>query len=115
MALTPEKNGKERFEKESNSEGEATFAFKYRTSDIETIIGTPPLRDFIYVRYLKYIAHVCRRPNSNLTKKELFIKPTAKYVRDPWIKIEKLLNMDKDQETGIFNRLLLKNFNFLKN
>ena len=83
------KNG---WKRKSNSEGEDTVAFKYRNSDIERIIGTPPLRDFI--------AHVCRRPNSNLAKKGIFIKPRAKYqkyVRDPWIKIEKLLNIDKDQ------------------
>ena len=61
------KNG---WKRKSNSEGEDAFAFKYRNSDIERIIiGTPPLPDLIYVRYLKYIAHVCRRPNSNLTQK----------------------------------------------
>ena len=36
-------------------------------------------------------------------KKPLFIKPTKKYVRDPWIKIEKLLNIDKDQAKRTLN------------
>ena len=63
-----------------NSDGDETFAFKYRNSDVERIVGTTPLRDFIYVRYLKYVAHVCRRNNSHLTKRLLFINPTAKLL-----------------------------------
>jgi len=61
------------------------------------IVGTSPLQDFIYTKYLKYIAQICRRDNSHPTKQLLFIEPTAKYVRDLWIKIQKLLNVDKDQ------------------
>ena len=49
------------------------------------------LKDFINTQYLKYKAHVCRCPNSNLTKLSLFITPKCRYYRDPWIKISKLL------------------------
>jgi hypothetical protein len=67
--------------KRTDIDGQQTFAFKYRNEDLERIVGTQSLRDFIHVRYLKYIArniaHICRRPNSHLTKQLLFIQPTA--------------------------------------
>ena len=104
------------WKRKMNSNGEETYALKYRNSDLERIVGTPSLRDFIFVRYLKYIAHVCRRPNSNLTKQLLFAVPSAKYVRDPWIKISQLLNVDKyqakksTQDRKVFKGLLQRNF-----
>ena len=40
---------------------------------------------------VKYIAHVCCRPNTNLTKLSLFYTPKASYYCDPWINISSLL------------------------
>ena len=67
------------------------FAFVYTYQDIQNIIKTPPLRDLMTIQYLKYIAHVCRRPNTNITKLSLFFIPIRKYYRDPWIKISQIL------------------------
>ena len=70
---------------------ETNFALVYTNEDLIRITKSQPLKDFINTQYLKYIAHVCRCPNSNLTKLSLFITPKSRYYRDPWIKISKLL------------------------
>ena len=67
------------------------FSLAYTNEDLLRITGCQPLRDFINAQYLKYVAHVCRRSNNNLTKLSLFITPKSRYYRDPWIKISKLL------------------------
>ena len=93
------------------------FALVYTNEDLLRITKCQPLRDFINIQYLKYIAHVCRCPNSNLTKLSLFITPKTSNYRDPWIKISKLLGgISTDQakretqsKTG-FNGLLRKKF-----
>jgi hypothetical protein len=70
---------------------DANFSLVYTNSDLLRITKCQPLRDFINIQYLKYISHVCRRPNTNLTKLSLFMIPRVKYYRDPWIKISALL------------------------
>ena len=49
------------------------MAYIYRNNDLERIVGTPNIRDFLNVQYLRYIAHICRRENTNLTKKMMFV------------------------------------------
>ena len=77
--------------KPSEPEMPDNFALHYTNKDLEGIIKIHPLRDIITTQYLKYIAHVCRRPNTNFTKLSLFFIPKKKYYRDPWIRIAKLL------------------------
>ena len=48
--------------------------------------------------HLKYIGHVCRCPNTTLTKKMLFAKSKRPYKRDPWRNIAKLLNFPIEKE-----------------
>ena len=110
------RNGYRR-KREINSE---SFAFRLSNSDLEKIIGTPPIRDFLNVSYLNYIAHVCRNSNKNLTKISMFIKPECRYYRDPWIKIAKLLgglSIDQakreTQSRAGFHKLLIINYPFL--
>ena len=67
------------------------FLLVYTNYDILCITKSRPLREFIDTQYLKYIVHVCRRPNTNLTKLSLFYTPKASYYRDPWISISSLL------------------------
>ena len=74
------------------SEGDINFSLVYTNNDLLPITKCTPLRDFINSQYLKYIAHACRRPNTNLTKLSLFITPKSKYYRDPCITISKLLD-----------------------
>ena len=93
------------------------FALVYTNEDLLRITKCQPLRDFINIQYLKYIAHVCRCPNSNLTKLSLFMIPKTSYYRNPWIKISKLLGdipieqakRETQSKTG-FNGLLRKKF-----
>ena len=76
---------------EGDNETEADYSFIYSNRKIQEIVRTQPLESFINSQYLKYIGHVCRRENFNLTKKIMFSKPTKPYFRDPWIKISNLL------------------------
>ena len=76
---------------------EINYSFVYTNNDIQRIMKTSPLRNFIYAQHLRYIAHICRLPNTSITKKMLFAKPTRKYVRDPWLKISELLGVSVDQ------------------
>ena len=55
------------------------------------------LRNMISGQYLKYIDHVCRCPNTTLTKKMLFAKSRRPYKRGPWINIAKLSNVSIEQ------------------
>ena len=73
-----------------DEESEVDFSFVYSNKKIEKIIRTQPLESCINSQYLKYIGHVCRGENTNLTKKIMFAKPT-KYFRDPWINISRIL------------------------
>ena len=67
------------------------FSLVYTNDDILRITKCLLLREFIDTQYLKYIAHVCPRPNTNLTKLSLFYTQKASYYRDPWINISSLL------------------------
>ena len=55
-------------------------------------------RSVIRRLHLKYIGHVCRCPNTTLTKKMLFAKSKRPYKRDPWRNIAKLLNFPIEKE-----------------
>ena len=103
--------------KTATTDNEVNFSFVYSNVDLQRLVRCQPIRNFINKQYLNYIAHVCRRPNTNLTKLSLFLMPKAKYYRDPWINISQLLgNITVDQakretqsKTG-FIRLLKTNF-----
>ena len=83
---------------ESPDESEAVnYSFLYTNNEVQKVIKTIPLRDFIYSQHLKYIAHVCRGPNTLITKIMLFAKPTRRYYRNPWLKIAELLGITADQ------------------
>ena len=74
------------------SEGDVhNFSLVYTNNDLLRITKCKPIRDFINTQYLKYVAHACRRPNTNLTKLSLFMTPKCSYYRNPWILISKLL------------------------
>ena len=83
--------------RDSDNLEEENFSFLYTNREVEEVVRTMPLRNFIYTQYLKYIAHVCRSPNTSITKKLLFAKPAKKFYRDPWLKIAELLGVSTDQ------------------
>ena len=99
------------------SDGDANnFSLVYTNNDLLRITKCQPLRDFINTQYLKYVAHACRRPNTNLTKLSLFMIPKTPYYRDPWIKVSKLLGgitieqakRETQSKTGFLRLLHLK-------
>ena len=98
--------------KPDQSDNETNFSFVYTNLDLQNIIKSQPLRDFMNTQYLQYIAHVCRRSNINLTKLSLFFIRKSQ-IRDPWINISKLLGgisieqaKRESQSRPGFNRLL---------
>ena len=50
---------------------EVNSSFIYTNSDIQRIMKTAPLSNFIYVQRLKYISHIFRLPNTSNTMKML--------------------------------------------
>ena len=73
------------------------FRLRYTNTDILNITKNNSLRNVIRSQYLKYIGHVCRCPNTTLTKKMLFAESRRPYKRDPWISIAELLNVSIEQ------------------
>ena len=94
------KNIPDNSEDEENEVQEADYEFVYTNKQIQQILKTTPLKDFIYSQYLKYIAHVCRAENTSLTKIMLFANPQRRFYRNPWIKIAELLGVSIDKLKG---------------
>ena len=100
---------------------DTNFSLLYTNDDILRITKCRPLREFIDTQYLKYIAHVCHRPNTNLTKLSLFYTPKASYYRDLWINIYSLFGdisieqakRETQSKTG-FIRLLQKHYSSVR-
>ena len=89
LAWIFKENGKGGFRNKPTEPGnDNNFSLLYTNDDILRITKCRPLRD---TQYLKYIAHVCHRPNTKLTKLSLFYTPKASYYRDPWINIFSIL------------------------
>ena len=109
------------FARKSVSGGdELSSSFVWSNSDLEKRYGTPPLRDFIHVQFLRYIAHITRRPNDHPTKTALFIEATRKNVKSVWTKVQFLVGLDRDDiiskmvKKEEFERVLAERFPFLK-
>ena len=117
----PEKNDKRWLRTEADVDGEGlSSSFVLTNKDLEQIYGTPPLRDFLHVQFLRYIAHIVRRPNDHPTKTALFIEATKKNVKSVWSKAQFLLGLDRDDiirkmvDRGEFARVLAAKFPYLK-
>ena len=101
----------------SDHSDEVDYTFVYSNQELERILKTVPLRDFIYSQHLKYIAHICRAENTAITKKMLFAKPTKRFYRDPWLKAADLLGVSADQAKRLtqsrreFSELVRQRFN----
>ncbi len=52
------------------------LASNIENQQVQDIVQTVPLREFIHAQYLKYIAHVCRHENSSIPKKLLLAMAT---------------------------------------
>ena len=96
--------------------GEQSYALHYSNQDLCKMFKTTSVAEFVKYRRIKYIAHIARRDGTNLSKRALFMVPTKKYVRDPWIDIANELNVDitqakrETQNRKNFTRLLEARF-----
>lgn len=95
--------------------------WKYSNNDLDKYFDTPPIKDFIHVNFLNYIAHIVRRPNSHPTKQALFILPERSHAPSIFTKVKFLLkNIDENQiiremsNRVAFRKLLKRFFPYLK-
>ena len=72
------------------------YAFVYTNNALVRMSGTMPLRRFIKEQQLKYTAHLCRLPNTDMRKRILFAEG-HKFSRTIWKRFETLLNTDEMQ------------------
>ena len=86
---------------EEEEDLEVDYSFIYSNQQIQDIVGTQPVRNYIDAQYLKYIGHVCRAENNAYTKKMVFAKATRRNYRDPWIKISNLLGVTIEQDKRV--------------
>ncbi len=93
---------------------EGEYSFQYTNQQVQDIVQTVPLREFIHAQCLKYIAHMCRHENSSITKKLLFAMATKKHFQEPWLKIAGILGVSvehakkKTQNKQKFTELVQK-------
>ena len=83
LDFTRKLNFKGVWKRKNVDEGE--YSFQYTNQQVQDIVQTVPLPEFIHAQYLRYIAHVCRQQNGSITKKLLFAKALKNYFRDPWL------------------------------
>ena len=73
------------------------WAYVIDNENLRLITKTTNISSFCEIQHLKYIAHITRLENDALQKQLLFKLEHKKYSRDPWIKMEKDLNISKEQ------------------
>ena len=73
------------------------YSLQYTNQEVQDIVQTVPLREFIHAQYLEYIVHLCRHEHNSITKQLLFAKATKKYFRDPLLKIALILRLPNEQ------------------
>ena len=59
--------------KPAENDNDTNFSFVYTNIDLQNIVKSQPVREFMNAQYLRYVAHVCRRSNNNITKLSLFL------------------------------------------
>ena len=47
---------------------EGGYSLQYANLEVQNMVQTVSLREFIHAQYLKYIAHVCRHENNSMAK-----------------------------------------------
>ena len=72
-------------------------AFVYSNNDLENVTKSSGIANFCKTQHLKYIAQVTRLSNDSLQKQVLFSCDHKQHARDRWLKLEKKLNISKDQ------------------
>ena len=84
------------FARKSLPDGSAGTAFTMTNDALNSYFSTPPIRDYMHVQFLNYIAHIVRRDASHPTKKALFIESKKRSSLAVWQKVTYLLHLDKN-------------------
>ena len=84
------------FARKKLPDGELGTAFQMSNAALNSYFSTPPIRDFMQVQFLKYIAHIVRRDMDHPTKKALFIESKKRSSLAVWQKVTYLLQIDKN-------------------
>ena len=119
--MTPGGFSLKKNENPENDDDEFTMSFKFTNNDLDKFFDTPPMRDFIHVNYLNYIAHIVRRPNNHPTKKALFIIPDRPNAPSVFRKLRFLLPeydredlLKKMNNSSTFQQTLKLKFPYLR-
>jgi len=91
------RGGWKRVTNESQDDDEVEYRLVYSNRELESIIRTTPIRKIIQGQYIRYLGHVCRKENTELTKIMLFAESKRKYYRDPWKKISQIMGLSTIQ------------------
>ena len=83
--------------KGSQAGAESEYAHVHTNEELRRIVKSLSLSDFVTAQALKFIAHTCRHPSTNITQRALFAIPDRKYHQDPWQKIASDLGVDISQ------------------
>ena len=76
------------YSRNPGDDGEDSMAYKYSNADLDRFFDTPPIKGFMDVRFLKYIAHIVRRENTHPTERALFIQPHRPNADTVWRKVQ---------------------------
>ena len=79
--------------KQQKEEGTWEYRYKYTNKQIHKICGSAPIRIFIQLQQVKWIAHVIRMENSSLEKQTLFMEG----MKTDWKKLEEESGMHRSQ------------------
>ena len=77
-------------------DGTVGTAFEMSNEALNLYFSTPPIRDFMHVQFLNYIAHIVRRDASHPTKMALFIESKKRSSHAVWHKVTYLLDLDRN-------------------
>ena len=79
------------YSRKPGDDGKDSMAYKYSNADLDKFFDTPPIKEFIYVRFLKYIVHIVRHENTHPTERALFIQPDHLTADTVWCKVQFIL------------------------
>ena len=102
------------------SDGTVGPGFMVTNDGLDAYYSTPPIRDFMQVQFLKYLAHIIRRDASHLTKMALFVSSKKRSSHMIWQKVKYLTALDKDEairkmnDRKEFTLILQARFPYLK-
>ena len=84
------------FARKQLPDGTVSTAFEMSNDALNSYFATPPIRDFMHVQFLNYIAYIVRRDASHPTKMALLIESKKRSSHAVWHKVTYLLDLDRN-------------------